>query len=124
MAEYPLKYYAIGVILIMKIVRTKRYLKDLKRLGVSDAEISKLEHAIALDPFSGDVIQGLEGLRKIRFALGNKGKSGGGRAIYYLMVTDDLAIMLFAYRKSEQADLTPDQRKAALTMLRELRDDQ
>eukprot|EP01133_Synstelium_polycarpum_P028062 gene28062-33975_t len=94
----------------MKIVRTKRYLKDLKRLGVSDAEISKLEHAIALDPFSGDVIQGLEGLRKIRFALGNKGKSGGGRAIYYVMVTDDLAIMLFAYRKSEQADLTPDQR--------------
>ena len=124
MAEFPLKYYAIGVILIMKIVRTKRYLKDLKRLGVSDAEISKLENAIALDPFSGDVLQGLEGLRKIRFALGNKGKSGGGRAIYYLMVTDDLAIMLFAYRKSEQADLTPDQRKAALTMLRELKDDQ
>ncbi|MGN8024449.1 type II toxin-antitoxin system RelE/ParE family toxin [Phyllobacterium sp. 22229] len=119
-----MKYYAIGVILIMKIVRTKRYLKDLKRLGVSDAEISKLENAIALDPFSGDVLQGLEGLRKIRFALGNKGKSGGGRAIYYLMVTDDLAIMLFAYRKSEQADLTPDQRKAALTMLRELKDDQ
>ncbi|WP_245457764.1 type II toxin-antitoxin system RelE/ParE family toxin [Phyllobacterium myrsinacearum] len=119
-----MKYYANGVILIMKIVRTKRYLKDLKRLGVSDAEISKLENAIALDPFSGDVLQGLEGLRKIRFALGHKGKSGGGRAIYYLMVTDDLAIMLFAYRKSEQADLTPDQRKAALTMLRELKDDQ
>ncbi|RZS83247.1 hypothetical protein EV217_1988 [Phyllobacterium myrsinacearum] len=124
MVEFPLKYYANGVILIMKIVRTKRYLKDLKRLGVSDAEISKLENAIALDPFSGDVLQGLEGLRKIRFALGHKGKSGGGRAIYYLMVTDDLAIMLFAYRKSEQADLTPDQRKAALTMLRELKDDQ
>ena len=101
----------------MKIVRTKRYLKDLKRLGVSDAEISKLEHAIALDPFSGDVMQGFEGLRKIRFALGSKGKSGGGRAIYYVMVTDDLP-------GSQIGPITPDQRKAALTMLRELRDDQ
>lgn len=108
----------------MKIVRTKRYLKDMKRLGVSDADVSKLEHSIAHDPFSGDLIQGLEGLRKIRFAIGNKGKSGGGRAIYYLLITDDLAVMIFAYRKSEQADLTPGQRKAALIMLRELRDDQ
>ncbi|QND53797.1 type II toxin-antitoxin system RelE/ParE family toxin [Phyllobacterium sp. 628] len=107
----------------MKIVRTKRYLKDLKRLGVSDADVNKLEHSIAVDPFAGDVIQGLEGLRKIRFSIGNKGKSGGGRAIYYLMISDDLAIMIFAYRKSEQADLTPDQRKAALIMLRELKND-
>lgn len=66
-------------------------------------------------------MQGLEGLRKIRFSLGNKGKSGGGRAIYYLMISDDLVIMIFAYRKSEQADLTADQRKAALLILKELK---
>src|SRR5690606_23484901 len=52
----------------------------------------------------------------------NKGKRGGGRAIYFLMIADDVAIMLFAYAKSEQEDLTRDQRKTALAILKELTD--
>lgn len=44
------------------------------------------------------------------------------RAIYFLMIADDVAIMLFAYAKSEQEDLTRDQRKTALAILKELTD--
>ena len=33
-----------------------------------------------------------------------KGKRGGGRAIYVLMVSEDLAIMIMAYTKNEQSD--------------------
>jgi hypothetical protein len=62
------------------------------------------------------------GLRKIRFALGNKGKRGGGRAVYFLMVSDDVAVMIFAYAKSAQEDLTAEQRKAALALLKEMTD--
>lgn len=65
------------------------------------------------------MIESLKGIRKIRFALRNKGKSGGGRAIYILMVSDDIAVMLFAYTKNEQADLTPAQRKAVLKLREE-----
>ena len=96
--------------------------QDLRRLGASDEEVAALEQAIADDPTAGDVIPGLDGIRKIRFALGSKGKRGGGRAIYFLMVTDDAAVMLFAYAKNEQEDLTKEQRKAALAMLKEMRD--
>jgi len=106
----------------VKIVRTKRYTRDLKRIGASAADISALETAIASDPTVGDVIPGLGGLRKIRFGIGNKGKRGGGRAIYFVMIADDVAIMLFAYAKSEQEDLTRDQRKTALAILKELTD--
>lgn len=106
----------------MQIVRTNRYLRDIKRLGASAAEIARLEAAIATNPQAGDVIPGLSGLRKIRFALGGKGKRGGGRAIYFLMLSDDLAIMVFAYAKAAQEDLTAEQRKAALALIKEMTD--
>jgi len=46
---------------------------------VSAADIAALEQAVADDPQSGDLIPGLGGIRKLRFALGNKGERGGGR---------------------------------------------
>ena len=106
----------------MKIVQTKRYLKDLKRLGATANDIDKLELNIANSPEAGDVIPGLEGIRKIRFSIGNKGKRGGGRAIYFLMVSDELAVMLFAYAKFEKEDLTHDEKKAASKLIKEFRD--
>ena len=77
---------------------------------------------IAIDPACGDPIPGLGGIRKVRFRLGGRGKRGGGRAIYFLMVADDAAIMLFAYAKNEREDLSADQRKAALAILKEFND--
>jgi hypothetical protein len=108
----------------VEIVRTKRYLKDLKRIGATEEEISFLEQAIATDPNVGDIIPRLRGVRKVRFALGGKGKRGGGRAIYYVLVSDDAAIMIFAYAKSRQSDLTEDEKRGALALVQELNDEQ
>ncbi len=107
----------------MKIVRTRRYVKDMERIGASDRDVDRLESAIALNPTIGDVVPGLDGIRKLRFGLAGRGKRGGGRAIYFLMVADDVAVMLFAYSKAAQEDLTPDQRKAALALLKEMTDE-
>lgn len=108
---------------LVKIVRTKRYLKDLKRIRVTAAEADAIDQAISNRPEVGDVIEGLRGVRKMRFGLRNKGKSGGGRAIYLLMVSDDLAILLTAYAKNEKSDLTSADRKAILAVLKEMEDD-
>jgi hypothetical protein len=86
------------------------------------ADIHALELAIAADLTVGDVVPGLGGIRKVRFGIGNKGKRGGGRAIYFLMVADDMAIRLFACAKNEQEDLTKEQRKAALGIMKEFTD--
>ena len=103
----------------MRIFRTTRYVRDLKRLRASAADVARLEQAIVLDPTVGDVIPGLSGIRKLRFGLGNQGKRGG-RAIYFLMLTEDSALMIFAYAKNEQEDLTTEQRKAALALIKEM----
>jgi hypothetical protein len=107
----------------MKIVRTKRYQKDMKRIGASSADVDAVEQFIASNPTAGDVIQGLRGIRKVRFAIGSRGKRGGGRAVYFLMLRDGVAIMLLAYAKNEQSDLSATQRKEILKVLKELEDE-
>ena len=108
----------------MRVVQTHRYLRDLRRLGASASEIGRLEQTIANHPEAGVLVPGLGGVRKLRFALGGKGKRGGGRATYFLMASDDLAVMLFAYAKSDKEDMTPAEKKAALALMKEITDDQ
>jgi len=60
----------------------------------------------------GVLIQGAGGLRKVRWKLEGKGKSGGVRIIYYWKTEGDQIYMLFVYPKSEQENLTSEQKKA------------
>lgn len=104
----------------VKIVRTSLYSKALKRLGASEEEVEALEQAIATNPVAGAVVRGLGGVRKLRFSLGGKGKSGRGRAIYFLVAAEGAAVMLTAYPKSEKEDLTSADRKAIRELVKEL----
>ncbi len=103
----------------MKIVRTASFEKSLKKLGATEADIVKLMATILANPDIGDVVPGLSGARKIRFAMKGCGKRGGGRAIYVVMWSDDVAILLFAYSKSVQDDLSEHQRSALRTLIEE-----
>ncbi len=88
----------------MKVLRTQRYLRDVKKMRLTAAEAALIESTIIENPTAGDAIPGLRGLRKMRFAMANRGKRGGGRAIYFLMVSDGAAIMMFAYAKAMKED--------------------
>lgn len=96
----------------MLIYRTETFKKALKKLRASDQDLMRLEAEIVSNPQAGDVIQGLSGARKIRFAMGGKGKSGGGRAIYIVIVSADTAYLLTAYAKAEKSDLSSADRDA------------
>ncbi|MGH6873000.1 MAG: type II toxin-antitoxin system RelE/ParE family toxin [Rhizomicrobium sp.] len=105
----------------MRIVRTSRYLRDLKKLKASAGDVADMERTLAIQPLAGAMIQGLRGVRKVRFRIGNRGKSGGGRAIYYAMTGDGVIVMIAAYAKAEKEELSPDDRKAILRVLEELK---
>lgn len=107
----------------MDFFRTKSYEKGLKRLaklGASKADLDAIEPMIAANPEAGDVIKGSGGLRKIRFAYGTAGKSGGGRTIYYVLAAEDQAYLLTAYPKVDKDDLTIDEIKMFKTLIKEL----
>lgn len=104
----------------MKLIRTRRYLKDMKRLGVSETDMARLESEIVANPLAGDVVQGLGGVRKIRFGFGGRGKRGGGRAIYAIVINGSVLALLLAYAKNETSDLSPDERRRVMALLQEI----
>lgn len=106
----------------MRIVRTKGFDRDLKRIGATKVDLDALIADLVANPEAGDRIVGLSGVRKVRFALPSRkiGKSGGGRAIYLLIVKVDTIILVLAFAKNEQSDLSPRQRQQVLAFLEEL----
>ncbi len=52
-------------------------------------------------PESGKVVRGSGGVRKVRWAMSGKGKSGGVRVIYYFKKQDNEIWLLTIYSKNE-----------------------
>ncbi len=76
-----------------------------------------LINVLATDPMAGDLVPGLGGIRKLRFAPAGRGKSGAFRVIYYFAAIDRPILALLIYGKNEQENITPKQRDALLTLI-------
>lgn len=81
-----------------------------KSLGLTDGDLRRLQEELLANPQSGNVIQGTGGIRKMRFALENRGKSGSVRVIYVDFVIHEKLYLLTAYPKSEKDNLTKAER--------------
>jgi len=81
---------------------------------LTDAEYLQLQTALILQPELGDIIPSTGGIRKLRWSEAGrgKGKRGGIRVIYYWYVPGSLIYFLHIYSKTEQADLSDDEKKA------------
>jgi hypothetical protein len=77
-----------------------------------DESYAEFQQYLADQPEAGDVIQGTGGIRKIRSNQPGTDKRGGVRVIYYWRAAEDQILMLLAYRKAKQSDLTPSQKRA------------
>ena len=89
----------------MIIIETPIFTKLINGL-MSDDEYKDLQEALVTRPEMGALIKNSGGLRKVRWSLEGRGKSGGVRVIYYWMSADDQLYMLLAYPKNEQESLT------------------
>jgi len=65
---------------------------------------------------AGDEIPGTGGVRKLRYAIRGRRKSGGIRVIYYLFDAQGPLYALLVYGKNEQGNLTPEQKKYVTTI--------
>lgn len=68
-------------------------------------EYDKFKVYIAQNPQEGDVVEGSNGLRKIRWSTRDRGKSGGVRVIYYNQIGDGKLWLVTIYTKSKDATL-------------------
>lgn len=97
---------------LLTVVETSAFARKAEKL-LSDEEYDELLLYLATYYKAGDEIPGTGGVRKLRYAIGGRGKSGGVRVIYYYFDEENPLLALFLYGKNEQADLTPAEKKVA-----------
>ncbi len=91
--------------ILLTIVETAAYLADAKGV-LTDEDRVAIVNKIAADPECGKVIVGSGGVRKVRHAIGNKGKSGGVRVIYAYKDERFPAFILTVFAKNERSNLS------------------
>ena len=89
----------------MEIVALSAYRKAAKKL-LTATERAAMESSIANDPLAHPVIPGTGGFRKARWGRGNRGKSGGVRAIFYYFVAGATVYLYDIYAKNQKENLT------------------
>ena len=92
-----------------------------KNLGLTDDHLKELQEMILLNPQAGRVIQGTGGLRKLRFALENKGKSGSVRVLYVDLVVHDKVYLITAYSKNEKDNLNDNEKAEVKKLIMQLK---
>ena len=92
----------------MELIETSTFTRQITAL-LSDEDYGVFQSRLAANPSLGALIKGGGGIRKIRMAVGSRGKRGGARVIYYWAVRKDVILLLYAYPKNVAADLTPKQ---------------
>ena len=80
-----------------------------KDLGLTDADLIRLQTELLADTKVGDVMRGTGGVRKMRFAFRHKGKSGSIRVIYIDFEVYEKIYLLTAYTKNEKDNLTQEE---------------
>jgi hypothetical protein len=97
------------------IVETSAFARKAEKLLTAD-EHDDLMLYLSRYHAAGDEIPGTGGVRKLRYAVGSRGKSGGVRVIYYFFDEMNPLLALFLYGKNEQGDLTPKEKKLAASL--------
>lgn len=103
----------------MEFVETPTFTRMVTSL-LTDDEYREVQTVLLEDPERGDLIPGGGGIRKLRFAVQGRGKSGGGRLIYYWIKDRDQIYMLVAYPKSKKDNLTDKETEILRAYVKEL----
>jgi hypothetical protein len=74
--------------------------------GLSDDHLKVFQEELCNNPHIGTVIKGTNGLRKARFSIPGRGKSGGVWVFYLDIPSFDICYLLFSIKKGEKENLT------------------
>lgn len=89
-----------------EFIRTHNFNKQWKSLGLTEDDLLEVEVALSENPTQGDIIVGGNGLRKMRIALDNRGKSGSARIAYIEFVIQGKIYLYRVYAKNQQENLS------------------
>jgi len=105
---------------LVTVAETPEYARSAERL-LSATERMELVVHLAADPRAGDLMKGTGGIRKLRWARGGRGKSGGVRVIYYFHSDRMPLYLLTVFGKNERSNLSKAERNELAGLVRVLK---
>lgn len=94
-----------------------------KEIGLDDSDLLRLQIQLLKDPASGPVMEGTGGIRKVRFPLEHRGKSGSVRVCYTDFAEYEVTYLITAFTKNEQDNLTDEEKKVLKKLVKSLKDE-
>lgn len=91
---------------LQSIVEMPSYLRQARRLGLTEDDLDAIKVVVAQQPSAGDVIPASGGARKVRIRATGRGKSGGYRVITFFSGVALPVFLLDISAKSDKANLT------------------
>ena len=105
---------------LITVAETPEYLRCAEKLLPAADRMEVVEY-LAANPKGGDLMQGTGGVRKLRWARGGRGKSGGVRVIYYFHSDAMLLYLLTVFGKNERSNLSKAERNDLAGLVRMLK---
>lgn len=98
---------------LLTFVEMDGFAADWKELGLDSDDLLALQVMIMSGPTGAPIVQGTGGLRKIRFAPARwrTGKRGAARVCYVYFEEWRIVLLVIAYSKGQQDDLTAQEKK-------------
>ncbi len=97
------------------------FTKRWKEIGLGDDELLALQIMLLKDPQSGPVMEGTGGIRKVRFPLQGRGKSGSVRVCYTDFEEYEVTYLITAFTKDEQENLTQEEKNVLKKLVKSLK---
>ncbi|WP_241649542.1 type II toxin-antitoxin system RelE/ParE family toxin [Rosenbergiella collisarenosi] len=105
----------------IEFIETSLFTQQIQTIA-TDSELKDLQSELIESPDKSDLITGTGGLRKIRMATGNQGKSGSARVVYFL-ATKEVIYLVMAYPKSAKESLTEAEKAELKKLTKRLNDE-
>lgn len=90
---------------------------------MNDADLLNLQIMLLKNPQSGPVMEGTGGIRKVRFPLENKGKSGSVRVCYTDFEEYEVTYLITAFTKNEQENLSAEEKTVLKKLVKALKNE-
>ena len=96
--------------------------KRWKEIGLGEDELRALQIMLLKDPVSGPIMEGTGGIRKVRFPLQNRGKSGSVRVCYTDFAEYEVIYLITAFQKKSQENLPEEEKSILKKLVKSLRE--
>lgn len=101
-------------------ITTNEFWKLWRETGLGDDDIKEVEDFLIKKPDYGAVIKSTGGLRKLRWGMKGKGKSGGIRILYADFPKHERLYFITLFKKGEKADLSMNDKNIIARKIKEI----